>query len=415
MKKSRVFVPSVLILMLLILGIGLLLEKDLLESLAEEKESLPEGWQAGKGGISGKVREFARAEDAEFIANLYLANRKYEDALLVYNQILNTDPQNPRLTNIRFNIANIYNIQHKLNNAIVVYEEIIRSSKEQHPQAVTEYKRYEEEMKPYQEAMRRYAKEMREFRRAGGTKPEQPVRPVIENPRFLPPQTLEMNIMRAFLSIANIYKTNDKEEDAEAVFKNMAGEGITEEFTWIALFSLAGLYESGGKYDEALKTYQQLLDLNFQRGSIYYPVLTAPALAGGADAIFGHITSPPVLSSRPATILGLMANVYERQGRFDKAIETYRRIIEDKSSQDADISTAWLFMGNLQQRTGNIKEAIKSFEAVVAMGQEIPQTGGTRPLRRQISEPYAMQLDRLVNVAKTKLETLRNLETNEAK
>ncbi len=404
MKKSLVFVPSVF--MLLILGIGLLLEKNLLEPLAEEKES--------RGGISGKVREFARAEDAEFIANLYLTNRKYEDALLIYNQILNTDPQNPRLNNIRFNIANIYNIQHKLNNSIGVYEEIIRSSKEQHPQAVMEYKRYEEEMKPYQEAMRRYAKEMREFRRAGGTKPEQPVRPVIENPRFLPPQTLEMNIMRAFLSIANIYKTNSKEEDAETVFKNMAGDGITEEFTWIALFSLAGLYESGGKYDEALKTYQQLLDLNFQRGSIYYPVLTS-TVPGGADTIFEHITPPPVLSSRPATILGLMANVYERQGRFDKAIETYSRIIEDKSSQDADISTAWLFMGNLQQRTGNIKDAIKSFEAVVAMGQEIPQTGGTRPLRRQLSEPYAMQLDRLINVARIKLETLRNLKTNEAK
>ncbi len=415
MKRLWVFGASCITL--LILGIGLLLEKGWLESLAEEQ---------GAKEILSNGTEFVRAENAEFVANLYLSHRKYEDALLLYNQILKTNSRTQFLSNIRFNIANIYNIQGSSYKAIETYEEIIRLSKESYPQAVAGYKIYEEKMKPYQEAMRTYSKEMREFRKKGGDKPPgQPVPPVIEKPKFLPPQTLEMNIIRAYLSIANIYKTlplcgmvahgkvypcrdknSHKDGDAEAAFKKMAQESLTEEFTWLALFSLAGLYESTGEYDKSLESYQQLLDLNFQRGSIYYPVLTTP-VPGRTDVFIEHITPPSVLSSRPGTILGLMANAYERQGRFDKAIETYKRIIEDKSSQDTDISTAWFFMGNLYERLGNRPESIKSFKAVVEMGQGISIAPGTKQLSRQIRVPYSMQLDRLVAVARTKLEALR--------
>ncbi len=393
MKKIWVFVASCITL--LMLGIGLLLE---LESLAEERRAKE---------IPGNVTEFIIDENVEFVANLYLSHRKYEDALLLYNQILKADPRKQFLSDIRFNIANIYNIQDSPYKAIETYEDIIRLAKESYPQAVAGYKIYEEKMKPYQEAMRTYSKEMREFRRKGGEKaPGQPVHPVIDKPIFLPPQTLEINIIRAYLSIANIYKNNHKDGDAEAAFKKMAQESLTEEFTWLALFSLAGLYESTGEYDKALEAYQQTLDLNFQRGSIYYPGLTTP-MPGGTDVFIEHITLPSVLSSKPGTILGLMANVYERQGRFDKAIETYKRIIEDKSSQDTDISTAWFFMGKLYERLGNRPEALKSFEAVVEIGQGVPLALGARQIRRQIREPYSMQLDRLVAVARTRIEALR--------
>ena len=115
---KRIVISAIISIALISISGTILVEEKKPEETHPGAVKTPE-WSAGS----------KNTETLEFLANLYLSNKKYDQALTIYKEIIRSLPVNARFIRIKFTIANLYNLQNKYDEAILAYREIIKDSK----------------------------------------------------------------------------------------------------------------------------------------------------------------------------------------------------------------------------------------------------------------------------------------------
>ncbi len=263
-----------------------------------------------------EVKEEFDIANQEYLARLYLQYEKYDQAIEIYKNIMAKSPVPREVREAQFVIAYIYTLQGKYDQAATIYQKFIEEKEGPYQKIKEARKKYEKALKAYQEAMK-------------------------ESPEKRPEIT----------PMPHIPMVPEGEMPLEEV-----GKDLTR-----VRFALAKIYETQGKYDLALEAYQKILKEAFleTRAPGIYPAIPLEMVRRPMESL-----------PSSGEILISIAKIYEIQKDYDKAIETYKRIIATKNIQEREIAIAQFFLAGVYELKGKSKEAAAIYKGIIETAEK---------------------------------------------
>jgi tetratricopeptide (TPR) repeat protein len=122
-------------------------------------------------------------------------------------------------------------------------------------------------------------------------------------------------------NLAATYEKMGKDKAAAALYGKAASQKPTAE----SLNRLADYYIKTGQYDQAVKTYQQLLKLDAKNGGVYADLGYVYGLRGDVDKAIESYKTSLRYDSEESDVYTRLGGVYEKKGMLTEALKAYTR------------------------------------------------------------------------------------------
>ncbi|MCH7504844.1 tetratricopeptide repeat protein [PVC group bacterium] len=303
--------------------------------------------------------DFVRIHEAETLFNL----SRYEDAAQKYQFIIENDPGSEDRSDAYFGFIWALIKKGKIEKAREVLQDFAQKEKEGH--VSLDYLKFWFAQHDFSEEQHARAEEG--FRDViQGSSDKSLVwrsklllgKLLIKNQKSREGVSLLNNVLKkneddslsaqAVVALALYYEKQGKWKKAIKVFRNFVAEVTHEEYRYLALKNMADLYFDNQKYDNAIKTLDQILMERF--GShveeIQYTLALAHMMEGhqkkSLEIVQGLIAEYPLSGDYGLKAMYLLGKFYETSGLDQEAFQVYQGIVDVSPEEKEGYAGQWL-------------------------------------------------------------------------